>query len=61
MEELKNALEVIKRECAQHETCQGCPLYTVDGLYGYNYCSITREGDVPAEWNVEEMVDERAN
>lgn len=56
MEELKKALNVIKNECAKHETCETCSMYTIDGVYGCHYCSITREGDVPAEWNVEDMV-----
>lgn len=56
MENLKHALMTIKNECAKHDTCSSCPMYTIDDVYGHNYCSITREGDLPSDWNVEAMV-----
>lgn len=56
MEKLKEALNVIKEECAKYDDCRDCPLYTFDDVYGGNYCSVTREGNAPAEWKVEEMV-----
>lgn len=54
--ELKKALETIKNECNKHEFCKDCPLNDVNDIFGYNYCSITGEGDVPGEWNIEEMI-----
>lgn len=56
MENLKHALMTIKNECAKHSACSTCPMYTVDDVCGHNYCSITREGDLPSDWNVEAMV-----
>jgi hypothetical protein len=53
---LKEALKVISDECRSHEYCEDCPMCTLDDVYNNNYCSITREGDVPAEWDVEDMV-----
>jgi hypothetical protein len=56
MEELKKALTVIKLECSKHQCCHTCPMYVEDDVFGRPYCSITRDGDLPAEWNVEDMV-----
>lgn len=53
---LKDALETIKNECSKHKSCSGCPLFTDDPMFGNEYCSVTREGDVPAEWNVNNMI-----
>jgi hypothetical protein len=53
---LQEALEEIKNECAKHETCYACPFYVLDSVYGNCYCSITREGDVPAEWDTASMI-----
>lgn len=56
MENLKQALTTIKNECAKYDFCEQCPMYTWDDINNCNYCSITREGDLPSDWNVEAMV-----
>ena len=56
MEELKKALTVIKLECSKHDECKTCPMNVEDDILGRPYCSITREGDLPSEWKVEDMV-----
>lgn len=53
---LREALQAIADECNKHETCKGCPFYVIDDVFGNHYCSITREGDVPGEWKIEQMI-----
>lgn len=52
---LEEALITIAKECAKHELCKTCPMFTPDPFTPGGYCSITREGDVPAEWKIAEM------
>lgn len=52
---LEEALTTIAKECAKHELCKTCPMFTPDPFTPGGYCSITREGDVPAEWKIAEM------
>lgn len=49
MEELMNALNVIKKECVERsgDGCENCPLGRADGG-----CNVTQSA--PAGWNVEE-------
>lgn len=46
MEEIKQALEILKRECTKQDDCEGCPISKV---LGYSCQEITK---LPEDWEV---------
>ena len=50
---IKKALLTIKGYCEKHLSCRRCPLSD----YGQSLCPVNE--DVPADWNVEEMLKKR--
>jgi hypothetical protein len=56
MKVLKTALETIKQECGKHKGCYTCPLFVVNENCVNSYCSISVEGRMPEEWDVDTMI-----
>ena len=47
---IKKALQTIKGYCEKHLGCRRCPLSD----YGQSLCPVNE--DIPADWDVEEML-----
>lgn len=50
MDHLLEALQVIRGECKQHETCRDCPLRKEPLEVGQNNCSVAEIN--PMYWNL---------
>ena len=51
MEEVKQALLTIKKECSSNEDCEGC---SISKVLGYS----CQEVAIPEEWEIERKKDE---
>ena len=51
MEEVKQALEVLKKECTKQDDCEGC---SISKVLGYS-CQVVA---IPVEWEIEREKDE---
>lgn len=50
MEEVKQALEILKKECISNEDCEGCKILGILGLIACPCDSAT----FPEDWEIEE-------
>lgn len=53
--ELLEALEVIKGECGNHDTCHDCPLRKDNVILGKNNCSVSEIN--PMYWNLRTSIE----
>ena len=49
-EEFKEALELIKKECNNHENCEGCPLY--ERKLNFSRCD-EMFNELPYKWELD--------